>query len=192
MLPPPPTTNRPSISQSCRPASFKTPAVFSAWIWATERSGITRSGCSKAPTMNALAFMVIGPRFVPQPAASVNLAPGRVTRSIVEGELLWEPSEALKTQSVIADYMRWLAERRGLHFADYEELWRWSIADLETFWTTVVEFFDIQFQQPAQRVLADRSMPGARWFEGARINYAENVFRQASADRPALVYQSET
>src|SRR3954462_9965304 len=58
MPPGPPTTNRPSISDSRSPASFSTPAVFSAWIWATERSGMTRSGCSNAPTMYALPLML--------------------------------------------------------------------------------------------------------------------------------------
>lgn len=112
--------------------------------------------------------------------------------AVAEGELLWEPSESFKQRSVIADYLRWLAERHGHHFADYVDLWRWSVTDLEPFWTSIVDFFGVQFQRPAERVLASRSMPGARWFEGAQINYAQNVFRHASAERPALVYQSET
>jgi acetoacetyl-CoA synthetase len=112
--------------------------------------------------------------------------------AVAEGELLWEPSPSFKERSVIAEYMRWLAEHHGLRFDDYADLWRWSVKDLEAFWTSIVEFSDVKFQQPAERVLADRSMPGARWFEGARINYAQNVFRHAAPDRPALVYQSET
>jgi acetoacetyl-CoA synthetase len=112
--------------------------------------------------------------------------------AIAEGELLWEPSPSFKERSVIAEYMRWLAQHRGHHFDNYADLWRWSVTDLEAFWSTIVEFFGVEFQHPADRVLADRRMPGARWFEGARINYAQNVFRHASAERPALVYQSET
>ncbi|MBV9595867.1 MAG: acetoacetate--CoA ligase [Chloroflexi bacterium] len=88
--------------------------------------------------------------------------------------------------------MRWLAATRGLQFDAYDALWRWSIADLAGFWTSLVEFFDVAFQRPADAVLGTREMPGARWFEGARLNYAQNVFRNASADRPALVHQSET
>jgi acetoacetyl-CoA synthetase len=112
--------------------------------------------------------------------------------AISEGELLWEPSRSFKEQSVIAEYMRWLAERHNRRFDDYADLWQWSVTDLEAFWSSIVEFFGVEFQRPAERVLADRSMPGARWFEGAQINYAQNVFRHASAERPALVYQSET
>ena len=112
--------------------------------------------------------------------------------AISEGELLWEPSRSFKEQSVIAEYMRWLAERHDRRFDDYADLWQWSVTDLEAFWSSIVEFFGVEFQRPAERVLADRSMPGARWFEGAQINYTQNVFRHASAERPALVYQSET
>jgi acetoacetyl-CoA synthetase len=115
-----------------------------------------------------------------------------VSATIVEGDVLWEPSPSFKDQSRLTEYMRWLADRRGLRFDSYEELWRWSTDDLEAFWTSIVEFTSVTFSRPATRVLADEVMPGARWFEGAEINYAENVFAQASADRPALVYQSET
>jgi acetoacetyl-CoA synthetase len=115
-----------------------------------------------------------------------------VTAIISEGQLLWEPSESFKDESLIAEYMRWLAEAQACSFESYEELWRWSVNDLDAFWTSIVDFFGVQFQSPANSVLASREMPGARWFEGAQLNYAQNVFRQASPDRPALVYQSET
>jgi acetoacetyl-CoA synthetase len=103
-----------------------------------------------------------------------------------EGELLWEPSEALKANSRMAAYL----QQHG--FQTYDEAWRWSITHLEDFWQTIVEFFDVQFQSPPSNVLGSRQMPGAKWFEGAHINYAANVFRNASTDRPALIYQSET
>jgi acetoacetyl-CoA synthetase len=92
----------------------------------------------------------------------------------------------------MADYMRWLADERGRQFDSYDDLWRWSVADLEAFWASIVDYFAVQFCRPATRILADRSMPGARWFEGAEINYTQNVFRHASADGPALLFQSET
>src|SRR5579859_1719600 len=95
-------------------------------------------------------------------------------------------------RSRMREYIRWLAEHRGLHFQTYEELWRWSISDLEGFWSSLVEFLDIQFQRPAERVLGNRHMPGAEWFVGAQINYAENIFRNASGNRPALIFRSET
>jgi acetoacetyl-CoA synthetase len=116
-----------------------------------------------------------------------------VSADVAEGDLLWEPSESFKSGSRIADYMRWLAERHGRRFETFDALWQWSVADLDAFWTSIVEFFGVQFARPAERVLGkDWSMPGVRWFDGAELNYAQNVFRHASDDRPALLFQSET
>jgi acetoacetyl-CoA synthetase len=127
--------------------------------------------------------VTVGYTACPNPSVSAELA---------EGDLLWEPSETYRSGSRIADYMRWLAEHRGLRFETYDALWHWSVADLEAFWASVVEFGGVRFARPAERVLGARSMPGARWFEGAELNYAENVFRHAADDRPALLFQSET
>ncbi len=115
-----------------------------------------------------------------------------MSTAVQEGALLWEPSEAFKEQTVLIAYMRWLAKERSLSFKTYEELWQWSVDDLETFWATVVDFFHIKLAKPYSRILGSRDMPGAEWFPGAEINFAENVFRNASPDRPALIYQSET
>jgi acetoacetyl-CoA synthetase len=115
----------------------------------------------------------------------------RVT-TVQEGQLLWEPSQLLIDGSVMLEYMRWLAANRDLHFQTYAELWQWSIADLAAFWTSIVDFFDVAFQKSPDSILTHREMPGARWFQGAHLNYAQNVFRNASPDRPALMYQSES
>src|SRR5205085_9338047 len=74
-------------------------------------------------------------------------------------------------------------------FDDYESLWQWSVDDLEAFWASIWEFFGIA--SPYERVLADRSMPGARWFGGARINYAEQIFRDKDDGAVAMVARSE-
>src|SRR6266571_644523 len=110
-----------------------------------------------------------------------------VSAAVIEGDLLWAPSEDFKERSVMAEYMRWLTDRHDLQVDTYEELWRWSVADLEAFWASIVNFFEVELSKPPQRILEDRSMPGTRWFGGAEINYAQNVFRHAAADRPALV-----
>ncbi len=113
------------------------------------------------------------------------------TRTIQEGTILWEPDEEAKNQAAITKYMRWLDTRKGLHFDDYHSLWQWSVSELEDFWQSLWEFFDIRALRPYAKVLSGRSMPGARWFEGAELNYAEHVFRHQSPDRPALLFQSE-
>ncbi len=108
-----------------------------------------------------------------------------------EGSLLWEPSDRFKEEARISHYMSWLREEKGLSFDDYAELWEWSVTDLEGFWGSVWEYCDVRATEPYERVLARREMPGAEWFPGAELNYAEHVFKNARADEPAIVHRSE-
>jgi acetoacetyl-CoA synthetase len=111
---------------------------------------------------------------------------------VTEGMLLWEPSEETKRQANITHYMQWLQKEKGLHFDDPEKLWEWSVTNLEDFWASLWEFFHIKASQPYSTVLTERKMPGAQWFPGAKLNYAEHVFRNATSSRPALLFQSES
>src|SRR5579884_105961 len=104
---------------------------------------------------------------------------------------LWEPSEELKQQSNITRYMQWLEDQRGQKFKSREELWKWSVEHLEDFWASIWEYFDVQASQPYTTVLSGHNMPGAQWFSGARLNYAEHMFRHADPERPALLFRSE-
>jgi acetoacetyl-CoA synthetase len=108
-----------------------------------------------------------------------------------EGTVLWEPSPELRENSTIARYMEWLERERGLSFENYTALWEWSVTDLEGFWSSLWEFFEVQSSKAYEAVLGRREMPGARWFPGAEINYAEHVFRNARQGRPALIHASE-
>ncbi len=110
---------------------------------------------------------------------------------ITEGTVLWAPSEARREKSRLADYMRWLAAKKGRHFESYQELWQWSVTDLDAFWASLWEYLDVRASSPYTRVLDRRTMPGARWFEGARLNYAEHAFRHASPAHPAMIALSE-
>ncbi|MBC7106011.1 MAG: acetoacetate--CoA ligase, partial [Firmicutes bacterium] len=111
--------------------------------------------------------------------------------AVAEGTLLWEPSEEFKAQANMTRYMAWLADRKGLRFTDYHDLWNWSVTDLEGFWASIWEFFNVRASRPYTRVLSERKMPGARWFEGAELNYAEHAFRNATPEHPALIFRSE-
>lgn len=113
------------------------------------------------------------------------------TTSVIEGTLLWQPSEAFKEQTTITRYLRWLERERGLRFASYHQLWQWSVTDLEGFWSSIWDFFGVIASHPYDAVLGDRRMPGTQWFPGARLNYAEHTFKHAADDRPALMFQSE-
>jgi len=98
---------------------------------------------------------------------------------------LWEPSAAERERAEMTRFMRWVGERRGRPFAGYDELWRWSIDQLEEFWTSIWEFCGVRASRPAERVLDAHQMPGARWFEGAELNYAENLLLGPPTLRPS-------
>ena len=108
-----------------------------------------------------------------------------------DGVLLWEPSEELKRQANVTRYMQWLAQEKGLSFHSREELWQWSVDNLEDFWASIAEYFHVKFSRPYTAVLTERKMPGAVWFPGSRLNFAEHFFRNATSERPALVFRSE-
>ncbi|MES2681983.1 MAG: acetoacetate--CoA ligase [Pseudomonadota bacterium] len=114
---------------------------------------------------------------------------------VKEGELLWTPRTAFAHESNLAAYMAWLKRERGHAFADYESLRQWSVSDLEGFWGSIWDYFAVQSATPYQRVLSSRSMPGAKWFEGSRVNYAEHLLRYEAKAKPgetAIHHCSET
>ncbi len=110
---------------------------------------------------------------------------------IQEGTLLWEPSAEFAAATNLTDYLGWLERERGLPFTDYAAVWRWSVDDLDAFWSSIVDYYEIPLHGDRSRVLGTRAMPGAAWYEGTTINYAEAIFRRASPERPALLFQSE-
>jgi acetoacetyl-CoA synthetase len=110
---------------------------------------------------------------------------------IREGDLLWTPSRERIERSRITRFMRWLEAERGLRFDDYGSLWRWSVADLDGFWSALWDHFGIAASVPPERARGRRQMPGAQWFPGARLNYAENVLSHARPGAEALVFLSE-
>ena len=108
------------------------------------------------------------------------------------GELLWTPPPDRIRRANVTALAEWLARERGKHFADYHALWRWSVEDLEGFWQALWEYFAIESSAPHTRVLGRRSMPGAEWFPGARLNYAQHILRGERAGGDVLLHLSET
>lgn len=105
---------------------------------------------------------------------------------------LWQPSPTFQQQSNMAAYMAWLSRERGVVLADYDALYRWSVDCLEDFWQSIWDYYQVHSATPCSQVLPSSEMPGARWFEGATLNFAEHIFRARSDDRPALLAESES
>jgi acetoacetyl-CoA synthetase len=114
----------------------------------------------------------------------------RVTTD-TDGRLLWEPTPEAIESSTLTTYMEWLERRRGLRFEGYHDLWRWSIDDVEAFWASIWDFFEVRAERPYKRVLGRREMPGADWFPGARLSYAEHIFRGRDDATVAIIHESE-
>ncbi|WP_255954237.1 acetoacetate--CoA ligase [Streptomyces odontomachi] len=107
---------------------------------------------------------------------------------------LWKPDDDTVEQANVTRFQAWAAHRHGApEGGGYPALHRWSVESLEPFWAAVVEWFDVRFSTPYTRVLADRTMPGAQWFPGATVNYAEHALRAADSrpDEPAIVHVDE-
>ena len=105
---------------------------------------------------------------------------------------LWRPPEPRDESTQIAGFLRWLRER-GRSFDGYADLWQWSVSDLEGFWGSLWEFFGVRASTPYDRVLGSRAMPGAEWFTGARLNYAEHMLgTDEDSSRVAVVAHSQT
>ena len=92
--------------------------------------------------------------------------------SASEGDVLWVPSERLLAASRMTAWMAQVGAERDRRFESYDEAWRWSVEEPGAFWASIAAFFAVPFHTPPRRVLADASMPGAHWFEGATLNYA--------------------
>jgi acetoacetyl-CoA synthetase len=107
-------------------------------------------------------------------------------------EVLWTPSPEDVESAQLTLFMRWLDDKRGMAFGgDPNALWRWSVTELEEFWAAIWDYFDVASQTPYERVLDRRVMPGAKWFEGARVNWAEHILRSATTEAPALIVVDE-
>jgi acetoacetyl-CoA synthetase len=110
---------------------------------------------------------------------------------IQTGDVLWTPTLEQIAPTRIAAYLQWLASTRGLKFDNYEALWQWSVDELEAFWQSIWDYFDVQADGACEPVLGSAKMPGASWFPNTQLNYTEHIFRNADASRPALIVRTE-
>ncbi len=106
-----------------------------------------------------------------------------------EPKQLWTPPEELLASCTMTRFARWACD---MGFDDYEELWRWSVEDITRFWRLVWEYFDVQADAAPERVLGSHEMPGAEWFPGVQLNYAEHVFRGKEDSDVAIQFANES
>ncbi len=126
----------------------------------------------------------------PAPAGADDPAgPGRA--AVVPGTLLWEPSAQRVAQAAVTNYREWLAAERGVDLADDGALWRWSVTDLGAFWESIWDFCAIEGDRGPGPALTDASMPGAVWFPGARVNYAENALTRRGPAAAAIAVRED-
>ena len=109
------------------------------------------------------------------------------------GQVLWTPPADARERSQIGRYLGWLAAERGLDFGGYHDLHRWSLTDLEGFWRSVWDYYGVRAATRYERVLGSDAMPGAEWFPGARLNYAEHALGlEEDLRSPAVLARSQT
>ena len=135
--------------------------------------------------------MVAAARYNPDSTHTASGKSGIQLNAITEGSLLWQPSPERIEKARLTAYLRWLEANKGLKFADYQALWQWSVDELEAFWESMWQYYDMQSSAPYTCVLSERKMPDAKWFAGARLNYAEHMLRRGVAGKPAIIFESE-
>jgi len=101
----------------------------------------------------------------------------------------WQPTERDIADARVTDFARFVQQRTGAPIADYRALWQWSVDDPAAFWGALWEYFDLG--DPPDSVLESGEMPWARWFPGVRLNYVDQIVRNARTDRPAILHVSE-
>lgn len=105
--------------------------------------------------------------------------------------LLWTPTTSFSENANIAHFKAWLHTQHQLNFPDYHALWQWSVHNIANFWEAVWQYFDIQSNTKYDFVLSNDPMPHAKWFGGASINYAAEIFRRKNVNVPAIKFASE-
>ena len=109
------------------------------------------------------------------------------------GEVMWSPPPDVRETTQMGRFLDFVRDKRGRDLDGYDELFAWSVADLEGFWGAVWDFFGVRAHTPYERVLGSREMPGAEWFSGARLNYAEHMLgTQGDTREVAIVARSQT
>jgi acetoacetyl-CoA synthetase len=105
--------------------------------------------------------------------------------------VLWSPSADRISKSALREYLNWLEGRVGRPFPDHDALWAWSVENLDRFWSSIVDYYEVEFSTPWTQVRTADPMPHTSWFSGARLNWAQHALRRGADDATALVCVQE-
>src|SRR3954453_19399888 len=198
----PPTQERTRVGRAPQREAARAQAAqpsrpWCRWPWPAARStrsstGATAQGC-KGATNN---WCLVRTRSGPHHRDGARRAWHRATVSVDASapDVLWRPTPDSIRATRLAAFASWVEQRRGLSFGDppdYDALWRWSVEHLDQFWGDLATWTGVLPDVPDDRVLPQRRMPGAEWFPGSTVNYAEQVFRNVTEDHPALIAVAE-
>ncbi len=111
---------------------------------------------------------------------------------MLPSKLLWQPSSKVKSTSNLTKYSNWLRNNHIIDTKDYHSLWQWSVNNIESFWLSIWNYFNILSGTKLTQVLSSHKMPKANWFKGTKVNYAEHIFRNKTEKHPAILYKNET
>jgi len=92
-------------------------------------------------------------------------------------KLLWQPDKDQIEKSNLTKFIKFATEEYSLSITDYDKLYEWSVNELEDFWEAIWKYSGIKYSKSYDKVLDKRIMPGAKWFQGASLNFAENLLR---------------
>ncbi len=107
-------------------------------------------------------------------------------------ELLWKPTKAYRENTNIYAFMQMVNKQEGTDFQDYKALYAWSVEEPEKFWDLLFKYLDILCYTPYEKTVDDiHKFPGAKWFPGCTLNYAENMLRHGDSEEACLIFRGE-
>lgn len=106
-------------------------------------------------------------------------------------DIVWRPSASDIDTANATDFMTWLSRHRGVDLRTWDELWAWSVRDLTAFWSAIWSYYGVRAHRGPDEICSADPMPDTRWFDGAYLNYAENILARSPRDRPALIEVAE-
>ena len=104
---------------------------------------------------------------------------------------LWQPTRTFRENSNLFEYRTWVEVTYGIEADSYHDLWKWSVTETETFWKSIIKYYNLSFEGSTETVV-EGNMPRATWFPDVMLNYSKRIWELASDDRPAIIYKTET